>query len=156
VIEKLLHYSHENKIVPHDKEQIFERGAFFKPEGLWVSVVIDGECDWRRWCESDWPSWMNGKKVFEVVLAPDANMLHISSTAQFDQFNREFRTGDEWFGGIDWTTVASKYDGIIIAPYQWSRRLDSSSRWYYGWDAASGCIWNARAIASITRIKEKK
>jgi hypothetical protein len=98
---------------------------------------------------------MKGKKKFEVTLSPDANVLHIGSTEQFDKFNRKYRS-DDMFGSIIWPDVAKQYDGIIIAPYLWSRRLDSSSRWYYGWDAASGCIWKARAIASITRVKGKK
>jgi len=36
--------------------------------------------------------------------------------------------------------VSKEYDGIEIAPYQWDARL--SLIWYYGWDVASGCIWN--------------
>ena len=50
----------------------------------------------------------------------------------------------------NWAPTAAQYAGVIIAPYQWERRLDGdASDWYYGWDCASGCIWNADAIASI-------
>ncbi|QBI98814.1 hypothetical protein SEA_BOBBY_184 [Mycobacterium phage Bobby] len=48
---------------------------------------------------------------------------------------------------IDWGKVAADYGGIIIAPYQWSRRMDP--HWYYTWDCASGCIWNLEAIESL-------
>lgn len=40
--------------------------------------------------------------------------------------------------------VAKDYDGIEIAPYQESLRYDLE--WYYGWDVASGCIWNFEGI----------
>ena len=51
---------------------------------------------------------------------------------------------------IDWPAVATDYPGLIIAPYQWSCRMSEFTRWYYGWDCASGCIWNADAIARVT------
>ena len=54
---------------------------------------------------------------------------------------------------IDWPKVAERYDGIIIAPYQWSRRLDGPM-WYYGWDCASGCVWRARAVLELKSMEE--
>lgn len=50
---------------------------------------------------------------------------------------------------INWPMVADRYQGIVIAPYLWSRRMDGGL-WYYGWDCASGCIWDAAAVASVT------
>jgi hypothetical protein len=48
---------------------------------------------------------------------------------------------------INWKEVQDKYDGIIITPYQWSCRLmNPTTSWYYGWDCASGCIWNTKCI----------
>jgi len=54
-------------------------------------------------------------------------------------------------GNINWPAVAEKYDGIIIAPYIWQRRLSDNPDhfWYYGWDCASGCIWNTEVIEEI-------
>ena len=43
----------------------------------------------------------------------------------------------------------SDYQGIIIAPYLWTRRHHESTGWYYSWDCASGVIWDARAIAEL-------
>ena len=57
---------------------------------------------------------------------------------------------------IDWAEVASKYDGIIISPYQWSLRLDMEMMWYYGWDCASGCIWNISAIKELKEVQNGK
>ena len=49
----------------------------------------------------------------------------------------------------DWARVGEAYPGIIIAPYIWSRRLDGPM-WYYGWDCASGCVWDPSVVRSIT------
>jgi hypothetical protein len=54
---------------------------------------------------------------------------------------------------IDWYRVAEQYDGIIITPYIYERRLTEYTTWYYSWDCASGCIWNGKAIANITSKK---
>jgi len=155
-----LHYSDEQSITPVDAKQSPTPEP--KPRGLWLSVVVDGECDWTRWCESEWPTWMRGKQKHEVRLAPDANVLRLSSPADLDRFTREYcidrfpldqpapyarRLESLW---VRWDAVAALYDGIIIAPYCWQRRL--TLLWYYGWDAASGCIWNARAIERIERM----
>ena len=61
----------------------------------------------------------------------------------------------EYFGklAIRWQDVALDYQGILIAPYQWSLRLDKDFRWYYMWDCASGCIWDLSAIASLTLLQ---
>lgn len=50
---------------------------------------------------------------------------------------------------LDWAAIGKLYDGIIIAPYLWERRLNGGAMWYYGWDCASGCIWNPRAISEV-------
>lgn len=89
-----------------------------------------------------------------VTLAGGADVLHLSTCAQLDEFTAEFRVGGLFqadrggLGGIAWTAVADRWDGIIIAPYQWTRRYDLA--WYYGWDCASGCIWNLDAIDEFT------
>lgn len=50
------------------------------------------------------------------------------------------------------TFIGARYDGIVITPYVWSMRLDRSAFWYYGWDCASGCIWNASAVAELVPL----
>ena len=58
---------------------------------------------------------------------------------------------------INWRKVAKAFDGIIIPEYIYSRRLDgNASDWYYGWDCASGCIWDARAIKTTKKITKPK
>lgn len=61
---------------------------------------------------------------------------------------------------IDWFQVVRNFPGIIIAPYLWERRNSNRSNWdscwYYGWDCASGCIWDLRCIESFQMVEEMK
>ena len=133
-----------------------EPRVFGKPEGLWVSV--DGEDDWPTWCRGEEFCIDQLAVEHAVTLASDANVLHLGIGHDLDAFHglyaietdfeRHYRAGSRQSWPIDWRHVAEDYDGIIIAPYRWSHRLKMD--WYYGWDAASGCIWNLDAIASMT------
>ncbi len=152
---RLLHYSPKPlKLRPCSYLQDHDTGVPGKPNGLWVSV--EGEDDWAAWCTSDMPEWVNGSAVTEVVLKSDANILHIENDAQLMAFHREYGAvpeyeikrypRDMWAKQPRWSRVAGTYAGIVIAPYQWARRLDRATRWYYGWDCASGCIWDVSVI----------
>ena len=35
-----------------------------------------------------------------------------------------------------------------------ARRLDMETRWYYGWDCASGCVWDASAVQSVEPLPD--
>lgn len=124
--------------------------ARFKPRGFWVSV--DGPDDWEGWCTSEGFRLERLAIRHRVTVTDAANILRMSCGAELDDFTRRYAGEWDSFRGnkIDWPKVAGDYDGIIIAPYVWSCRLDGpSSGWYYSWDCASGCIWNLDAIASI-------
>ena len=152
----------------------------FKPNGLWVTV--EGKDDWRQWCLSEKFRLINLRHIFEVKLKSDAAVLWVQNADELDSFSVRYKpvlseevmrrrglTDDQvkaamkFFGssemrrqrymGIDWPSVAKEFQGIIIAPYIWDRRFDLL--WYYGWDCASGCIWDPAAIASITLTKER-
>lgn len=125
----------------------------WKPRGFWVSVDEGGH-GWAHWCESEGFRLAALKVVHDVVLVPDARILLIPDEAAFDAFAAEYGSSDlpgrsDRCDRIDWPTVADRYQGIVIAPYLWSRRYDGGL-WYYGWDCASGCIWDAAAVASIS------
>ena len=123
-----------------------------KPHGLWLSV--DGPDDWKAWCEAE--SFSLGCLVYRtpIVIDSEANILHLTSVRDIDEFSAQYGKQYYWRTEpkerredfVDWQRVADDYQGIIIAPYQWERRLNGRARWYYGWDCASGCVWNARAI----------
>lgn len=150
----LMHYTSEPlEFDPSRTYQQYAPNTFGKPVGFWVSVL--GEDDWATFVTGN----MNSDRLTHaqrVTLSTEANVLRINSAYELDVFakhnavetdyeRRYPRLLNRW--PIDWRAVAEKYDGIIIAPYQWSRRM--SCDWYYGWDCASGCIWNLGAIASV-------
>ena len=158
---KLMHYAaQEVWFDPDRRYEQREPHSFGKPEGFWVSV--EGE--------DDWPSWCRGEECFidslavahQVTLVDRPNLLIVSTPVGIDSLTATYAVQTEWerrFSWkvnnrrkwpIDWREVSRDYDGVIIAPYQWSRRMETE--WYYGWDCASGCIWNLDAIASVETV----
>lgn len=125
----------------------------FKPYGLWVSVD-EGSISWPDYIESSEAWACRLRVVHDVRLAPDARILLIATAEDLDAFARRYGrneriTPPDYYHYIDWKEVAEAYQGIVIAPYRYDRRFDGGL-WYYGWDCASGCIWDADAIAAIT------
>lgn len=167
---RLLHYAKEpvelDATVNYDP-----RGRVGKPNGLWVSV--EGEDDWKSWCEDEEFRLGNLASVHEVTLTESARIARITNTEELRAFHEKWAEPTEWSRVIDgtnvirpevagrdthywepdWLKVSLEYDGIIIAPYIWCMRLDGPF-WYYGWDCASGCIWNLEAVASFTLVEE--
>jgi hypothetical protein len=126
-----------------------------KPMGLWVSVK--GEDDWPSWCNGENFCEIWNKRVFEIQLMPNHNILIIDDASKFVNFHKMFSEfparstqASDCFKMINWERVGRVCKGIIIAPYLWSCRIDYM--WYYGWDCASGCIWDASAIQSWKEI----
>ena len=138
----LEHYSAKPLGHLHEGQQ--SDRADFKPKGLWVSVP--GDDDWPSWCRSNEFGDLTLRTRFTLV--PDANVLWLRTVDEIDTFHDEFasKSGPSYLHGfIYWRAVADRYAGVIIAPYQWSRRLHGEAhRWYYSWDCASGCIWRPR------------
>lgn len=150
----LIHYSSAplGRIRSARQERDGNAAPHSKPNGLWVSVK--GEWDWPSWCQAESFALDRMGHATRVLLAPTAKMLHLNGADEIDEFTARYsvpwgppRPGSKFdWRRIDWRAVASKYHGLIIAPYCWERRLAHHTSWYYGWDCASGCIWNARAI----------
>jgi len=150
----LVHYSAAPIGPIYDVEQDGWNRFRSKPRGLWVSVV--GEHDWHSWCHSEGFALEHFEFATEIILRKDANILKIDNVERFDGFRRGYRAENGVRNAeIDWDSVASDHDGIIIAPCLWSRRLEMDSMWYYGWDCASGCIWRKRAIAEVRRYEAR-
>ena len=124
--------------------------SWCKPTGFWLSV--DG--DWRRWCEDDeMGHWIGDLTAsFDV----DTNRcLWLTTVADLDEFTHGYAAANSPDGGrygadfyrLDWKPLIAEYAGIIVAPYQWERRLNgAASGWYYPWDCASACIWDLSAV----------
>jgi hypothetical protein len=150
----LRHFSFLPVLSVNDVEQVNPENPIIhhtKPNGLWVSDEA-AEQSWSSWCEAE--QYERAPLEHNVVLADNARICYINSVAELDDFadaygqkptHHLFRNEPS----IRWADVADDFDGIIITPYQWERRLHRGSSWYYGWDCASGCIWRGRAVASI-------
>lgn len=146
----LSHYT--DKPFTLDLDRTYDQGEFGngKPRGLWVSV--DGELDWPEWCRAEnWGLHTLAHRT-PIALAPGANILTLTGIDEIKAFTAEYKghpqfahleISSHW---INWPRVADRYDGIIITPYCWQARLDLDTMWYYGWDCASGCIWNLDAL----------
>ena len=145
---KLYHYSSKRfPFIDTTKWKKQELGP--KPHGLWLSDDDgDPENSWRSWCESGGFRLENLRYRYVGSLRSDANVLILRSAYEIDAFTHEYGKNPERLKGldlqyyIDWPSFAQTYQGIVITPYCRSRRLDGNSSWYYGWDCASGCVWD--------------
>ena len=107
-----------------------------KPNGFWYGFGKE----WIDWTKTEMPEWA-GKYIYEVKVS--GNILKISTFNELLQFNENFKTeSNAGLSTINWKSVASKYDGIEIVPYQYKAKSNFNLLWYYGWDIGSGCIWN--------------
>lgn len=150
----LRHYAPGPVALDRDRsyEQRAPRFSFNKPRGFWVSVK--GADDWPTWCREE--GFALDRQVEHTVrVAPTARILHLETIAALVDFTETYGVQPTVVGlgtSIHWEQVATEFDGIIIAPYQWPCRM--SLDWYYGWDVASGCIWNLAAIESVDLLAE--
>jgi hypothetical protein len=119
-----------------------------KPCGLWLSVK--GPRDWLSYARSR--VLLRGKfgHCATFQLAARANVLHLTTPAEIDTFHELYSVPTNpaiaEHREPDWAVVASKFDGIVIAPYQPTRRHCRQATWYYGWDCACACVWAPRAL----------
>lgn len=135
-----------------------------KPSGLWFSAG-DSEDGWRAWCEAENFSLDTLAYNTEIVFAADARILRIDSAKKLDAFTAKHGHDCDYmpkhlsYGkgyGIRWNDIARDYDAIVIAPYLWERRLHRGTHWYYTWDCASGCVWNAQAVAELRPVESER
>lgn len=134
---------------------------------------------WLEWCRGEsMHDWFQ-PYVYEI-LVDESKILRISNEQEFEAFEDEyhgvpeyleamydkehngrkyrsidapspyFRSGRYFTSYIDYGRVAEKYGGVEIVPYLWSKRLESI--WYYGWDCASGVIWDKGAVTEVRLI----
>ena len=135
-------------------QTVGQEEADTKPAGLWYGCGTG----WLEFASSEFESGL-GKYVYKLDI-DYSKVLRISEDGQLLKFTSEFkaplRDYEKIFKGegkrvsnIDWGKVASKYGGIEINPYIPGLRLDHRTSWYYGWDVASGCLWNQSALKKL-------
>jgi hypothetical protein len=152
--ERLVHYSKKPLGEIRSVKQVDQPDM--KPRGLWFSVEqpwIAEQMGWREWCEAEQHATDRLEVTTEIAFRPDARILRLSGARDIDQFHAKYNAElIPAYRLINWSRVAAEYQAIIIAPYIWSRRLDRNTGWYYSWDCASGCIWDAAAVAELRPI----
>lgn len=158
---RLAHY-HASPVLSLDNRAYEQdvRGSYYsKPVGFWVSVE-GGDDGWKEWSLAENFGTEGLAVEHRVSLAADARILLLTGAYEIDDFTARFGkptdlpplSRRDWPPTINWKAVAEAYQGIIIAPYCYERRLDDKTSWYYPWDCASGCIWDVSAIASISPV----
>jgi len=144
----LSHYSREPVGPLYGKDQA-PPGEAFKPHGLWVSV--DGDDDWPQWCNENGYDGCGSYHYYRVHVGDLGRVLVLGTVGEIRDFDEQrVIRPHNILTSIDWEAVARDYAGIIIAPYQWGCRLDLM--WYYGWDCASGCIWDPTVIERMELV----
>lgn len=149
-MRRLIHYSSKPLTKVHSTTLNHRSCGIYKTAGLWVSA--EGPDDWLHWCQSESFGLDGFKRATEVVLHKDANVCFLKSAAEIDTFTDEFAPAkgrEGWDRALDWQRIRAKWMALIIAPYCWERRHEPHTGWYYGWDCASGVIWNAKAVKEL-------
>lgn len=143
----LVHYHSEAFELERDRVYRQSNSSFHeKPNGLWVSVW--GNMDWYEWCIEEDFRLEELSVAHDVVLDENPNVIVLSDMDMMKSFEAAYGRGDDRYIAIDWKCVSQDYSGIIIAPYQFEARF--KSMWYYGWDAASGCIWDLSVVKEFS------
>jgi hypothetical protein len=108
------------------------------------------------------PQWIR-RHVFELDVNP-SDIMVIQTLEDFNRFEDKYiyhydadiKGYPYLIESVDWKEVAKNHAGLEINPYFWEKRLNSKTNWYYGWDMASGVIWDLDAIKDATYITEIK
>jgi hypothetical protein len=120
-----------------------------KPSGLWYGIGTS----WIDWVKSEMPKW-DYENIFEVKIN-ESKVLKIDNIDDLYEFTEKYE--DQSLNNtmmsnyyIDWNKLSNEYSGIEIVPHIYEAVYDLN--WYYGWDVASGCIWNKNGIININKI----
>ena len=131
-----------------------------KPHGLWYECQDGSATSWKDFCSYEMSSGYKYDQTYNIFLNHH-EILFIPDEHHFEKFYEMYKAnppydpdGSKGFDKmIDWPKVAEHYAGIEICPYLSSKRNDEDSFWYYGWDVASGCIWDPKGIKNLEKIE---
>lgn len=132
-----------------------------KPNGLWYECQDGSSETWKEFCTVGiTDGYGKYDSTYNVILKDSGyHILHITDDRHFEKFHKMYSVnhpadpdGTKGFDKmIDWPRVAEDYAGIEICPYLSDKRNDDDAFWYYGWDVASGCIWNPQGVEELIR-----
>ncbi len=123
----------------------------YKPYGLWYGI----DNSWKDWCKSEMPEQFELYKYLYELKINISKILQIRTLSGLRRFANKYKVmidESNFISIINWFKVSKEYYGIEINPHLWRSMFNTNYIWYYGWDCASGCIWNKKAIKNI---KEK-
>ena len=168
ILESWKHYIQESKFItanltPNDKvfTTPYEYTEFKpvvqkdepapKPNGLWYA------------CGSEWLDFDYKVKNPKYLYKLDIDYSRVLKLTKKDikKFEKEYlqehpKVQDYYM--INWKKVAEKYSGIEICPFMQDIHdlaiFENLHIWYYGWDVASGCIWDRSAIKNVELLQE--
>ena len=125
------------------------RHPMIKPQGLWYGC---GDA-WVKWVRSEMPEWLEASNYLYEVKT-DGKVLKVSNDEGFKKLESDYGFSSSMGTAIDWELIQKEgYGGIEICPYNWGWR---SQNWYYGWDVASGCVWDSSSIQDVVLLAEKE
>jgi hypothetical protein len=114
----------------------------YKPYGIWFG------------CGPDWLDRMafgseppTGKHYVYKLELDKSEYLIINSDSQLKAFSKRYSLGPY---DVNWPLVAIEFNGIIISPFLY--RVAGNHDWYYPWDVASGCTWDASTVLDVEEI----
>ena len=167
--ERRLHLSNTPTLRYKEPSEKLKRrwASVKKPSGLWYGF----DTSWMEWSASEYACMLR-PFIHEVIFKDESRILKVTTLEEFDAFEKRYWAKDAMFrelqelfptiptleaflpsydlsynrliGSIDWPEVMQSYAACEINPYLYKRRLESA--WYYGWDCASGCVWDGTAI----------
>lgn len=145
------HDTIENHI---DLERKYYQRDGMKPEGLWLTRIIEGSSlsEWEKWCNDR--SFRQGcfANRFNIDFSWD-KILNLDSDYGRDDFERIKKmeqnslslvyqiVGDYDPGVYDWKLISQYYSGIYY-PYQ-------KDFYLLGWDLPSVCLWDLSQIIKV-------
>ena len=152
-VRRLVHYTPEPLAFEAGRQ--YENRSTFKPNGLWLSVE-DG-WGWADWCRSEEFGLDSLLHETEFRIEDWENILVLDSMEALQNFSDMFASSfnlvtlANYRAVLDWPAVTQRWQGIMIAPYQWGARWLDEHAWYYGWDCASACIWDLSVLHGPVR-----
>lgn len=143
----LTHFTKEPFTLDRSRTYEEKEEYIYKPHGLWLSHESTDN-GWKSWCKSEEFALerLKFERRFKII---EGDVLILRSLKDMRDFNDKYTMYHDQVRSltfIDWVKVKRDYKGLIITPYHWPLRLDMDFSWYYGWDCASGCIWDLSAI----------
>lgn len=142
---KRLHFSDRREIFFEDKAQVLDT----KPRGLWYGF----DNSWIDWVHSNMPEWEETHFTHKFKIEVDESKILVLKAKDMVPFTMEFSQKRYGLKVINWPAIAKEgWCGIEIPQYHDELRLDFDFFWYYGWDCASGCIWNKDVLKDIVYL----